>query len=259
MKRAAPWCALGVSLALVACGPGEVVVSAQLETQDPETGETVQRPIDGLMVQLVPFDRDFIFDSLARQAPRPEPEVPAEIRIRQDSMLAAQEQWRTAENQALAMRENLQRISSEMQQYSPAEARYRQLFAQFGDIESRLVQAERTRDQAFDRYDTLQRELLGDLDQIRVAQETWEDEAFARYPDVVAARLQETRREILVDTTDASGVARFRAAPGDWWAYGRQALATEELYWNIRVNLERGDPVEVRFNRETAESRQLFR
>ncbi len=75
---------------------------------------------------------------------------------------------------------------------------------------------------------------------------------------MAAARLQASGREILADTTDATGRADFQADPGEWWVYGRYPLATEELYWNIPITLERGEPTELRLNRGNAAVREIF-
>jgi hypothetical protein len=258
MIRRTLWSALLVSLAAAACGPGDVIVTAEIDRMDPETGEVEVQALQNLPVQLIPFDRDHIFDSLSAAAPSPEPQMPAQLRIQRDSILVAQNQWREAEAQWLESRDRLEQISREMQQYSPAEARYRELFNEFNRIEGVVTDAERRRDDAFERFTRLQQETIQEMDQFRIQLESWEDEAFADFPEIVVARLQETRREIMADTTDATGQARLRPDPGTWWVHARHQLAMEELYWNIRVDVERGEPVELRLNRENAEIRDVF-
>ncbi|MGM0670158.1 MAG: hypothetical protein ACQET1_10605, partial [Gemmatimonadota bacterium] len=44
----------------VACGQGQVVVTAELEVPDPEGEGMVVRPIADTEVQLLPFDRDLV-------------------------------------------------------------------------------------------------------------------------------------------------------------------------------------------------------
>lgn len=258
MKRRSLWSVFLLSLVLAACGPGEVVVTAEVEMMDPETGEQVTRPIENLEIQLLPFDRDVIFDSLTQAAPEPEPEFPEELMAARDSILQAQQRWREAESEWLAAREQLEEISDEMDQYSPAETRYRELFNQFTEVENRVEAAERTQEEAFSRYERLQQETFEQMEEARFEISTWEEEAFADYPEVIAARLQESGREILADTTDATGSVRFQADPGEWWIYARHRLTLEELYWNIRVDVERGDPLEIRLTRENAELRDVF-
>lgn len=260
MKRANLWGAILVPAAFLAgCGSPGVDVTIEVDLLDPESGEVVARPAANLPVQLVPFDRDVVFDSLTRAAARPEPGFPMELQIMQDSLFASQEEYRNAEAEWLAIRDRLQTIRREMDQYSPAEGAYRVLFNEFNELDGRERNADRRRNQAFERAEELQRTVLGDLNQARILQEQWEDEAFADYGDVVAARIRESRREILSDTTDAMGQARVRpSAGGAWWVVARYRLPSEELYWNIRVDLERGDPFPLRLTRENAEVRRAY-
>jgi hypothetical protein len=258
MKRSTPWALALVPLVLAACGPGTVEVTAEAEFTDPESGEQVLRPLENVEIQLIPFDRDAIFDSLTAAATSPEPGFPEELQVVQDSMFDAQEAQRLAEQEWLALRERLQTISAEMRQYSQAEAQYRVLFNEFSDLEARVNAAERRQNEAFQRLENIRSRVLGDLAMARERQELWEEEAFVDYPEVEARRLQESRRGVVSDTTDAMGQARLNAAPGEWWVHARYPLPTEELYWNIRVNVERGDPLVVRLSRENAETRRVY-
>ncbi len=258
MIRRSLWSAILLPLIFAACGPGEVIVTAEVERMNPETGEMEIRPIENLPIQLLPFDRDHLFDSLTAAAPSPEPQVPEELALARDSIMAAQSEWREAEAEWLERRERLEEISNEMEQYNPGEARYRELFAEFNAVESEVLSAEDRRDDAFERFTGLQEETLEELDRLRIEIDVWEDEAFADYGEIVANRLQETRKEILADTTGATGQVTFQASPGEWWVYARHQLTMEELYWNIRVDVERGDPLEILLSRENAELREVF-
>lgn len=262
MKRSTLLSLVLAPLVLTACGPGEVFVSAEVQVQDPDTGEEVVRPVPDLAVQLLPFDRDAIFDSLEAVAESPEPQLPDELRVALDSIQAAQAIWRESESRWLALRDRMQQINTELEQYNPAEARYRELFNEFDDAESNANAAERTKDQAFERYDRLQQETFSELEDFRARQTAWEDEAFEAYGEVQAAKLAASGHDILADTTDATGRAEFTGdngpAPGQWWVYGRYPLATEELYWNLPITVERGAPVELTLNREDAEIREIY-
>lgn len=247
-----------LALGVAACGPAELTVTVEVEYTDPESGEVATRVASDLVVQLVPFDRDAVFDSLTQAAPRPEPQIPEELRIVRDSIQYAQAQWREAETEWLARRERLEQISRDMNQYSPAEAPYRQLFFEFQEQEQRYNQAERRKDDAFARFDRLQQAAFSDLEAFRVQLESWEDDAFASYGEVVDAKLAAARGQILADTTDASGVATFRAPPGDYWVHARYRLPVDELYWNIRVTLNRGEPAELRLTPANAQRRDVY-
>ncbi|HSM60590.1 MAG TPA: hypothetical protein VK849_07310 [Longimicrobiales bacterium] len=59
----------------------------------------------------------------------------------------------------------------------------------------------------------------------------------------------------MADTTDASGVASFEVKPGRYWVHARYDLPYTELYWNVQVDIERGDPTQVRLDPSNAEER----
>lgn len=262
MKRTTLLSLMLGSLTLTACGSGEVFVSAEVEVQDPDTGEPVVRPIDDLAIQLLPFDRDAIFDSLEALASSPEPQLPPELRIAIDSIAEAQSVWRDSESRWLALRERMQEINDELQQYNPAEARYRELFNEFDEADRAATSAERTKDQAFEQYDRLQQETFSEIEGFKALQTAWADEAFLGFGEAQAAKLAASGHDILADTTDATGRAVFTGdngpAPGQWWVYTRYPLATEEFYWNIPVTVERGTPVEITLNRDNAEIREIY-
>ncbi len=258
MTRPSLWTSILVPFLIVACGPGEVIVTSEVERSDPETGEQVMRPVQNMRVQLLPYDRDAIFDSLSQAAATPEPQLPPELLAARDSIQRAQATFREAENRVLSIREQLRQINEEMGQYNPAETRYRELFTRFNELEGQLNQAENTRDESFERFTELQRETFEELEQARIQIQNWEDDAFADFELVVAERIRETRREVVTDTTDATGRAQLSARPGEYWIYARTQLPVEELYWNIRVQVERGDPVEIRLTRDNAEIRAIF-
>ncbi len=61
--------------------------------------------------------------------------------------------------------------------------------------------------------------------------------------------------DIVMDTTDASGIANLELPPGEWWVHARQELPMQILYWNIRVTVVRGDPIHLLLNRANAQER----
>ncbi len=258
MKRSSLWSFVMAGLVLAGCGPAEIVITTEVESEDPETGELMARPLPDLEVQLVPFDRNAIFDSLAAAAPEPEPELPAHLIDARDNIADAQERWREAEIEWQEARDRLEEINAEMEQYSPAETRYRELFMEFNDVEDAMVAAENRRDEAFSEFTTLQDEAFEELEEFRLRLEAWEDVAYADYGEVVAQKLSEQRRDIVVDTTDANGRVRMHPDTGDWWVHTRYRLPFDELYWNVPVALERGEPHELRLVEENAEIRPIF-
>jgi hypothetical protein len=245
-------------LVLAACGPGEVVVTVEGEFLDPDSGEQVVRPISDLPLQLVPFDRDAIFDSLGASAPSPEPQMPPHLIVARDSIAEARQQWQEAESQWLTYRDQLQEISTEMNQYNPAEAQYRLLFEDFNRVEGQYFDAEARKDEAFERFERLQQETFGEMEEFSALLAAWEDDAFADWEIVVSERLRGAGTEIVHDTTDATGRADLQPSPGQWWVYARSPIGVDELYWNVPVTVERGDPVEVRLTPQNADVRPIF-
>ena len=43
--------------------------------------------------------------------------------------------------------------------------------------------------------------------------------------------------------------------PGTWWIHSRYALPFEELYWNVQVDVVKGDPVQIRLTPANADRR----
>lgn len=243
------------SLIAVACGPGQVVVTAEIEVPNPEGEGTVVRPIADTEIQFIPFDRDAVFDSLATAFGTPEPPIPEDLLAAQDSIAIAQAEWRTAESRWGTLRDRLQALTDEMAGLNPAEGRYVALYREFQDGEGQLNRVEREKDQAFARFTSLQEGIIRQADSVRIMRENWADQAFASATDVFVAKLREQAREIVVDTTDAAGVATTEVPPGQWWVHARHDLPFEELYWNIPITVERGDPVPVQLVEATAEKR----
>jgi hypothetical protein len=253
------WLALVVSasLATAACGPGQVVITAEIEVPDPETeGAVKMAPIGDLEVQFLPFDRDAVFDSLANAFGTPEPPIPEEILQAQEQIASAQDAWRAAEASWGAGRDRLQAITQEMQGLARGEARYVALYREFQDVEGQVARAERAKEAAFQTFTDLQAGYLQRADSMRLIRLQWEDEAFANAGMAFQAKLDETGKEVLADTTDAQGVAGPIQVPvGQWWVHARYQLPFDELYWNILITVQRGDPLQVRLARETAQLR----
>lgn len=243
------------SLITVACGPGQVVVTAEIEVPNPEGEGNVTVPITDTEIQLYPFDRDAVFDSLSAAFGTPEPPIPADLLAAQDSIAAAQAIWRTAESRWGTLRDRLQALTDQMANLNPAEARYVALYREFQDGDAQLGRVEREKNQAFERFTSLQEGIIRQADSVRMLREDWADQAFAAAYDVFAVKLREMSSEILFDTTDAAGIASAEVPPGEWWVHARHDLPFQELYWNVPVTVVRGDPIPIRLTEATAQKR----
>lgn len=258
MRRGTLLCTLLTSIALAACGGGEVVVTAETEVQNPEGEGMVTRPLPDVEIQLLPYDRDEIFDSLAAAHSEPEPTIPDSLLAAQEQVADAQAEWRDAEAEWNTLRDTLQTLNRRMQQLGRESAEYQLLFEEDEILRRRLAGAERRQEQAFARFDSLQRGIAQQSRELQLAREEWAQEAFADVNDVIEARLRQSGREEHVDTTDASGVVTFEAPAGEWWVHGRFPLPYEELYWNVPVTVASGETHELLLTRENAEVRPIL-
>lgn len=240
---------------LSGCGSGEIVVTAQLAGQD-STGGTA--PLKDVVVQAVPYDRDSIFDELKAAYSRPEPQVPDSlIRLQQEIAQAAdQEQaatlrWNTA-------RDSLKTISDRLNRISRSSAEYRVLFRDFAPIDAQERQAKRDMDAAFTRFKTLQERYTSQASAVKAEREQWANEAYASIDSLIALKVEAAGRPEVVDTTDANGVVRIAVKPGKWWVVAWYDLPYEELYWNVPVDVARGDPTRIELTKQNATSRPKF-
>jgi chromosome segregation ATPase len=258
MKRFLVLLSAAATLGTVACSQPEVVVEARLPQQGADAGSV---PLAELPIRLLPYDRDAIFDSLEAAAREPEPTIPPDILEAQQQVQQAQTEWRDAEERWNTVRVSLRTIADRLQQMGSQGLRgtpqYRQMFEQFGRLEAEERQVNQRNQQAFARFDELQRSTLTRADSIRAVQEAWAERAFADFPSIVEARLRDMREEEIADTTDANGIAVIRAPKGQWWVYARYTLPYEELYWNLPVEVT-GDSAQIELTVETAERRPVM-
>lgn len=257
MKRRNLPFVMAMLLAAAACGPAEVVVTMEAEVDNPEGEGMVTRPLADVEVQLLPYDRDAVFDSMSAAFGTPEPSIPQELIDAREAVAAAQAQWQAAERRWGTLRDTLQKITTTMEQYSRGESRYVALFREFQEFDSQLGRVERESKAAFEEFTRLQQATIRQSDSVRIMRENWGDEAFAGIGEVFLLKQRAAGLPAVADTTDASGVARnnLKVKPGQYWVHARYELPYTELYWNIPVTVERGEPVQVRLTRENAQER----
>ncbi len=255
--RRVPALAVSLLLAGAACGPVEVVVSMEIDVDDPADGGTIQRALSAIEVRMLPYDRDAVFDSIVAVYPTPEPAVPAELLMAREQVQAAQEEWDQAQRRGRMLRDTLQKLGATMEPLDRGGATYVLLFGDFTNLERRLPAVERDEQAAFARFDSLLKGTIRASDSARILQESWGDDAFADVGSIFAAKARASGLDVAIDTTDASGVARrhLQVIPGQYWVHARYELAYTELYWNVPITVERGEPVQVRLTRDNAEER----
>ncbi|NNF11664.1 MAG: hypothetical protein HKN72_00460 [Gemmatimonadetes bacterium] len=249
--------ALSLLLSAAACGPAEVVVTIEVEVPNPEGDGTVVRALSDVEVQLVPFDRDAVFDSLTQVYGTPEPEVPQELIDRRLVVQDAQAEWDEANRLWSTIRDTLQKLNTAMEPLARGEARYVTLFREWQEWESQLNAAERDVNQTFAAFDSLQQGTIRESDSVRILQDNWADDAYAGVGTVFSEKARVSGLDWVVDTTDANGVARgnLMVKPGTYWVHARYELPYTELYWNHMITVEGGEPMTVRLTRENAQER----
>ena len=256
MRRSRFAFALLGAMFAAACSQSQVIVTAEIEVSNPDGEGMVVRPLADTPVQLIPFDRDAIFDSLTAAFATPEPEVPADLLDAQAAIAAAQEEWRATETQWATLRDRLQAITEEMEPMARGEAAYVALFREFQDGEADLAGIERRKDRAFSTFTDLQEGYIQRADSMRLLQDQWADEAFADFWDVSDMKQRERGRDMLADTTDAGGIAGpIEVPPGQWWIHARHELPFSVLYWNLPITVEGKEPIQVLLNRASAQVR----
>jgi hypothetical protein len=256
MRRSLPY-VLALLFGAGACGPTQVIVTMEIEVDDPASGGTVAQSLADIEVRLVPYDRDAVFDSLTSAYSTPEPAVPQELLAARAEVQAAQAQWDEAQRRWAILRDTLQTITGTLEGLPRTDAQYIMLFNDYNDFDAEYSSVEREVETAFTRFDELQQGTLRASDSIRILQDNWADDAFVDAADVFRAKGLESGLDAPIDTTDASGVARtnLQVSPGTYWVNARYELTYSELYWNVPVTVEGGDPVQVRLTRENAEER----
>ena len=75
---------------------------------------------------------------------------------------------------------------------------------------------------------------------------------------MVDALIEASGLEEAADTTGVDGGALVEVPPGQYWVHARYELPNDELYWNVPITVERGDPVVVRLSRANAIRRPIF-
>lgn len=241
------------SVLLTACGGSELVVEAAIEQETAE-GTTEAVPLGGQEIHILPFDRDQIFDSLSAAYAEPEPPIPDSILQLQQAIAEAQDEWQTAEAQWNTARDSLRQLGERLERLSRASSEYRLAYQDFGDLEGQVGQLERRSRESFQRFTQLQTRFASSAEEVRLLRENWADEAFKDVDLAFEARLEESGRDMVVDTTNAAGLATVSVPKGQWWVHSRYEMPFNELYWNVPVTVE-GDSTHVQLTRENAQVR----
>ena len=123
MRRSIPF-ALILILAAAACGPAEVVVTMEIDVPNPDADGTMQLALSDIEVQLIPFDRDVVFDSMTTAYGTPEPEIPQDLIEQRAEVQAAQAEWDAATRRWATIRDTLQKLSGVLETMNSGSGAY---------------------------------------------------------------------------------------------------------------------------------------
>jgi hypothetical protein len=250
MRQLSGLLAVAATLGLAACGSGQITVQSSVERADGST-----TGLEGLLVRVLPYDRDAIFTELERAYGIPEPTVPDSLKALQDAIARAQGEWTTAEAIWNAARDSLKVLSDRMAVMDRTSAPYALAYRDFIAQEAVVQRAEQVSKSAYGRFEELNRRHSQQTDSVRLAWAEWEETAFAGADSAIRERVSASGLTEQADTTDGNGVATFATVrKGKYWIHARQELPYEDLYWNIPVEVA-GEPVTVQLNRQSAQVR----
>ena len=211
-----------------------------------------------LPVRLLPYDRDSIFKEMIAGAERPEPEPPADLLALRDSIAEAQSRWRDAEADWNSVYSELKELSERMEGMNQASNEYFQAYQRFDQLDAQERRLNTTKQEYFEQFTQLQEQYSARADSVTAVLRTWEDETFEGYGEIVDSLLETRGRQELADTTGSTGYAQFTAPAGGWWVYTRTNLPFDELYWNVRIDVQGGQPDTIILDESNADRRPIF-
>ncbi len=244
---------LATLVILTACSRStDLAVRAVTEGPDGEVAARSQ-----LIIRMLPYDRDSIFEALARQAAEPEPQPPADLVELRDSVSAARTRWTESEAAWNQNRSELQELSDRMQNMDRASDEYFRAYQRFEDLEVQVNRLDRLQTRYFEQFTALDSVYRTRADSFNAVTQAWGDRAFDVYGEIVDSLTEALGEEELEDTTDAAGWAQFSVPRGPWWVHTRTKLVFEELYWNVRYESAGGADTLV-LDASNAEVRPIF-
>ena len=221
---------------VIACGgPHDVTVEVRL----PDLA-SVERPVPGLPIILLPYDRDSLLDVLEAQAPAPRPHVSA-----LDSLFEAFRgpylEIARAAHFVERYRDSLTVLRAALDTLDRADEAYHTRFQLFAQLRDSLTRSERRRESAAVELRRARESFVPLTDSLRMEVRLWEDSTFRGYDSVVNNLVEDTGRQGLTDTTSVDGRVAMRIGRGAWWVYARAWDVEDpnsEWYWNILIKTD---------------------
>ncbi len=231
---------LALTAVTAACGKDVTVQVLPSSQQD-----SVAKPAKDVPVEFLPYDRDSIFDALTQRASTPQPQVPDDLKQQKQQVAQLNEEWHQAETEWGDKRDNLQKLSDQLQKLDRRDPKYLPLYKQFNALDGQVSQLDRRKKELFARFDSLQKLTIERSDSMRAVTNDWESQAFAGYDAIVDSLLKKRGKDVVADTTGPDGYASGHIKGDHWYVYARYTLPFQELYWNIRIDTLKADTLKL--------------
>ena len=94
----------------------------EIDVANPDGEGMVTRPLSDIEIQILPYDRDAVFDSMAGAFSTPEPPIPEELITERARVQEAQQEWTNYQDRWNLIRDTLQKLSTALEQYNRGES-----------------------------------------------------------------------------------------------------------------------------------------
>ncbi len=221
-----------LALVFAACDRGTVVFRVTVPDE-----EGVERPVAGVTVAFLPYDRDSVLQSLEQRASAPRPHtqiLDSLFRTFREPYAAYAGALRTAER----LQSSMKRLKAQLEGLSRAAPEYAPLFTRFEREADSLTAVGKVRDAAAVDLERARKTLSPRIDTLRADVRRWEDSTYRDYERTVRGLANSRMYEPVGDSTDVQGYGRVKLRRGEWWVYARSLDARDpnaEWYWNIRA------------------------
>jgi hypothetical protein len=197
--------------------------------------DSLESPAAGVGVIALPYDRDSVLASLEARAGTPRPSTKA-----LDSLFARFRgpfvSYTSLSYAAGTLRDSIDLLRSQLDTSAQRDPEQRQRVTHLRRLSDSLATLEARVRRAREGLDRARREFVQQSDSLRSIVRHWEDSTYRGYDSIVESLTRSRHREGATDTTDVTGWAHFKLAPGRWWLYARAWDTSDpnaEWYWNI--------------------------
>lgn len=222
---------LGLLVVVAACGgPRQITVRILVPDLD-----GVETPLPGIVIVALPYDRDSILTMLERRAATKRPHTQT-----LDSLFQAFRgpflEFSRAAWQLEQMTRSRDSLSGRRAQAAPGSPGATELDARIRSLDDSLRRLRPSVERARTALDAARDTLWPRIEALRGETKRWEAGTYAGYDTIVRTLTRDRLRQGVADTSDATGWATLRLAPGTWWITARSPDPRDpnaEWYWNV--------------------------